>query len=76
LKVGAYVPWGGIFGTGAACPKPDFARAQTMLDAQTWAARKKLLKKALPFAIAGFGALILLGVALIWRRRKATAPNN
>ncbi len=73
LKLGAYVPWGGIFGTSATCPKPEFARAQTMLDAQTYAARKKLLKKALPFAIAGFGALILLGVALIWRRRKATA---
>ncbi len=70
LHQGAYVPWGYRFGTTAGCPKPEFERAQTMLDHQTWAARKKLLKRVLPFAVGGSGLLIALGGFLIWRRRK------
>lgn len=70
LNQGAYVPWGRQFGTTAGCPKPEFDRAQTMLDQQTAAARKKMLKKVLPYAVAGFGLLIALGGFLLWRRRK------
>ncbi len=70
LNQGAYVPWGYKFGTTAGCPKPDFERAQTMLDKQTAAARKKMLKRVLPFAVGGFGLLIALGGFLLWRRRK------
>ena len=71
LNQGAYVPWGNQFGTTAGCPKPEFERAQALLDQQTWAARKKMLKRVLPFAVGGFGLLIALGGFLIWRRRKA-----
>ena len=68
LNQGAYVPWGYQFGTTAGCPKPEFERAQALLDQQTWAARKKTLKRVLPFAVAGFGLLIALGGLLIWRK--------
>jgi cellulose synthase operon protein C len=71
LKQGAYVPWGGQFGTYQGCPKPEFSRAQAMLDQQSWAARKHIIKKALPFAVGGFGLLLGLGVFLWWRGRKA-----
>ena len=70
LNQGAYVPWGYQFGTTAGCPKPEFERAQVLLDQQIWAARKKMLKRVLPFAVGGFGLLIALGGFLIWRRRK------
>ena len=71
LNQGAYVPWGYQFGTSQACPKPEFERAQALLDQQTWAARKKMLKRVLPFAVTGFGLMIALVGFLIWRRRKA-----
>jgi len=70
LNQGAYVPWGYRFGTTTGCPKPDFERAQGMLDQQATAERKKMLKRVLPFAVAGFGLLIVLGGFLLWRRRK------
>ena len=70
LNQGAYVPWGDQFGSSLGCPKPEFERAQALLDQQTWAARKKTLKRVLPFAAAGFGLMIALGGLLLWRRRK------
>ncbi len=70
LNQGAYVPWGDQFGASLGCPKPEFERAQALLDQQTWAARKKTLKRVLPFAAAGFGLMIALGGLLLWRRRK------
>ncbi len=69
LKNGAYVPWGGAF--GQACPKPDFARAQAMVDRQQWQQQKRLIKRVLPYAAGGFALLMLLGGYLIWRRRGA-----
>lgn len=70
VKEGPYVPWGGIFGTSQACPDPDFASAQILLDKQTTAARKRVIKKVLPYAAAGFGALLIFGILLL-RRSKA-----
>jgi cellulose synthase operon protein C len=71
LKEGAYVPWGGDFGTTRTCPTPNFERAQLMLEQQKWQARKRTLRKALPYAIGVFGFLIVLGVFLKLRARKA-----
>jgi cellulose synthase operon protein C len=70
VKEGAYVPWGGVFGTTQDCPAPNFASAQAMLDQQTWQMRKRLLKKALPWVVGGFSLLILLGIVLKLRARK------
>lgn len=69
VKEGPYVPWGGIFGTSQACPEPDFVGAQALMDKQTTAARKRMIRKALPFAAAGFGALVLIGGLMFWRSR-------
>jgi cellulose synthase operon protein C len=71
LANGAYVPWGEQFGSD--CPAPEFARAQKMLDVATWRQRKRVLKRALPYAAAGVVALMLAGIVLMLRARKAKA---
>jgi cellulose synthase operon protein C len=72
LKQGPYVPWGAAFGTYE-CPQPNFAGAQAMVDAQLWQARKRMIKRALPFVIGGSLLLLGLGVGLWWRKRNANA---
>ena len=67
LNQGAYVPWGGIFGTGAACPVPDFGKAQAMLDSVKRAERKRMVKRYAPWL--GGMSLLLVGSALVLRRR-------
>jgi cellulose synthase operon protein C len=67
LNQGAYVPWGGIFGTGQACPAPDFAKAQAMLDSIKRAERKRMVKQYAPWL--GGISLVLVGLALVLRRR-------
>lgn len=75
LKQGPYVPWGGAFGTYE-CPQPNFAGAQAMVDAETWQARKRMLKRVLPFVIGGSLLLLGLGVGLWWRKRNAHASGQ
>ncbi len=67
LNQGAYVPWGGIFGTGQACPTPDFAKAQAMLDSAKRAERKRMVKRYAPWL--GGISVLLVGLALVLRRR-------
>lgn len=70
LNQGAYVPWGGVFGTSRTCPAPDFAGAQAMLDSAKRAAQKRMLKRYAPW-LAGT-SLLLIGLALLLRRRAKT----
>lgn len=76
LRNGAYVAWGGVFGTSAgACPAPDFTAAaeRERLERMRWI--KRTLRQAAPFAAAGLLVLAVGGV-LLWRRRRSRAAAN
>ena len=73
LKNGAYVSWGGAFGSSAsACPAPDFPAAaqRQKLEQMRWI--KRTLRQAAPF-VAGGLLLLVAGGVLLWRRRKVPA---
>jgi len=72
LNQGAYVPWGRVFGTDIACPAPDFAKAQFMLDQAKRLAQKRAMKRYAPWL--GGAALLLIGVALLLRRKNQAKP--
>lgn len=73
VKQGAYVAWAENFGEN--CQTPDFERARALLKHQRIARAKHLIRRYLPYEIAGL-ALMLVGLGA-WgsrrRRRKATA---
>lgn len=76
LKNGAYVAWGGVFGSSAsACPAPDFAAAaqRQRLEQMRWI--KRTLRQAAPF-VAGGLLLLVVGGVLLWRRRKSQTAAN
>ncbi|TDR44071.1 hypothetical protein DFR29_106218 [Tahibacter aquaticus] len=71
LKQGAYVSWGGAFGSSA-CPAPDFDGAAKRLRVEQIRWAKQVARQAAPFVAAG---LVAIGIGLVfwWRRRRAAA---
>ena len=68
LKQGPYVPWGAAF--GRECPAPDFAGAARRLHKERVAYYRRLARHSLPY-VAAAGALLIVLVAVVGRRRRA-----
>ncbi|MEK1907751.1 MAG: hypothetical protein AAAB13_18375, partial [Pseudomonas sp.] len=67
VEQGAYVPWGGAFGSNA-CQEPDFERASQLL----WSEREQAVRQALrPYKYwLPLGLLLIVAAGIYWRQRR------